>query len=239
MTNGNQLTREEQAWLVEYQALQNDNSSSSLSYWTLAGIFIGFTSAILGGLIYGVLSNCQLLKIILGIEYSETNREFLMLGIISWVLSMVVLIILYFLKGWLKRNNFLSQLNYKRMRQIEIKLNMRKAHIVRAIDDWAKLTQEKESEIKDYLKEFYQTHKEQIERDYILPSGIWHHRWIFGALFFLWGLLFVASIYLLCQYACCLAVSFAVIGVIFWLAILLWEKIKIIGHLSRSNHLDQ
>jgi hypothetical protein len=241
MTNRNQLTREEQIALAEYQVCQQSQNSTTQSYWTLSGIFIGFTSALLGGLIYGVLSNNELIQILLKNEVSINNKEFLVVGIIAWVLSMVVLIVLYFLKGWLKRVNFLTQLNYKRMREIEFKLKMRKSSIVHAIDDWDKLKVELEklakvdkASIINDLKEFYKTHKKQIEERYELPSGRWHHKWIFGALFFLWGLLLAVSIYLLYQFACCLAASLAIIGVIVWLSILFWEEIKT-KHRDRSK----
>ena len=152
-------TPSEQALLAEYQACHQAINSGSSSYWTLAGIFIGFTSAILGGLIYGVISNQTLTQILLKHIHSTDNREFLMLGIIAWVLSMAILIILYFLKGWLNRYNFLSSLYYKRIREIEIDLGMRKSFIAPAIDDWnilkpeldklRKLAKEKEKSMRD------------------------------------------------------------------------------------------
>jgi len=160
---------------------------------------------------------------------------------------MAVIIILAFLWGWLKRVRFLSQLNFKRMREIELKLGMRQSWLIDTIDKkcecekWEEKLEKysnddaRKQELKKALKEFISKHKDQIVNTYERSSGRWHHRWIFGTLFFMWGLLFVASIYLLNQYACCVAASFAAIGVIFWLFILLWEERKRRKHCNRSK----
>ncbi len=222
-----------EVWLTEYQVCQQDQNSEVQSYWTLTGIFVGFTSVLLGGLIYGVLSNYQLFKIIL--EPAPKSKELLILGIISWVLSMAVILILYFLWEWLKRVNFNSQLKFKRMRGIEFKLGMRMNFLVQAMDDWDKLKPEieklakedkkSENDLKESLKDFYITHKDQIESTYKLPSGRWHHRWIFGTLMFVWGLILGKSIYLIFLSDYCLAFGLSIgFVIVIWLVIFCLKK---------------
>ncbi len=128
MTNGNQLTREEQAWLVEYQVCQQDANSTSSNYWTLAGIFIGVSSVLLAGIIYGVLAN---------------NNGFYaidcILRTIVTIFGVAIITILLFLWFWLKRVNYLADRYYDRMHEIEIKLGMHKNFRITAIDEWTRL----------------------------------------------------------------------------------------------------
>ena len=120
-----------QAWLTEYQVCQHDNSSSSLGYWTLAGIFIGISSVLLAGLVYGMLANIQELTII-GAKYASTLR------IIICGLGAGMIIILIFLCFWSKRENYLADRNYERMREIELQLGMWKSWKICVLDLWNK-----------------------------------------------------------------------------------------------------
>ena len=124
MTNDNKIRpptpEEREAWLTEYQACQQYNSERSTSYWTLTGIFIGFSSVLLGALIYAFSS----------------NKHSCLLGIITMVISTAVLVILYFLKRWLKRISFLQQINFERMRDIERDLGMWASWRIHGVDHW-------------------------------------------------------------------------------------------------------
>jgi len=128
MTNGNQLTREEQAWLVEYQVCQQDANSTSSNYWTLAGIFIGVSSVLLAGIIYGVLANDN------GFNAIDCTLRTLVT-----IFGVAIITILVFLWFWLKRVNYLTDRNYERMREIELDLGMWKSWRVHSIDTWKDL----------------------------------------------------------------------------------------------------
>ena len=129
MTNGNQLSREDQIQLVEYQVCQQSQNSTTQSYWTLSGIFIGISSILLGGLIFGILSNNLSIN---------TPINITTLRLIITVLGAGIIIILLFLWLWLKRVNYLTDRGYERMREIELDLGMWKSLRVTAIDEWNK-----------------------------------------------------------------------------------------------------
>jgi len=233
MTNGNQLTREEQAWLTEYQVCQQAINSNVQSYWTLSGIFIGLTSALLAGLVLGVLSNSELLRVLL--DATHGRKEFLIVGIVAWVISMAVLVVLYFLKGWLNRTNFISRLNFERMREIEVRLNMQINLIAKGIEHWHELksevTRERElinpekrepnqiENLQNKLKRIYTTLKED-EVKYERPSGKWHHKWIFRTLFGLWLLILIGSLLSLFFHSYAAITVLIVITAVIWLIIL-------------------
>ena len=141
MTNQKPPEPAKEALLTEYEACQHDNDSSSLSYWTLAGIFIGVSSALLAGLIYGLLSNSILFQILLKVLLRESvpnseSRQIVALSIVILVLGAAIIIILKKLKQWLRRVRFLQQLNYERLREIELELGMWKSWRVHSIDEW-------------------------------------------------------------------------------------------------------
>lgn len=195
MTNENTVGKEpkkepsEQALLTEYQACQQDNSSTSISYWTLAGIFFGISSALLAALIYGVLANRDLFQILLS-ETTSSNalNQRIVLGV-TLVLGTGIIFVLCFLWGWLKRVGFLQQINYERMREIELELGMWKSWRVHALDQWPIKRYDKlsDKEIWDKLQKELKgnlntKYSEQLEgREYILvklfkrfhPKGCW------------------------------------------------------------------
>ena len=207
MTNGNQLTREEQAWLVEYQACQQYISERSTSYWTLTGIFIGFSSVLLGGLIYGLMSNNVLLKAILSKDICQLqNKEVLLFGVITYVISIAVLLILFFLKRWEKRVTFLQQINFHRMRDIERALGMWASWRVHGVDNWrgSKFDREKiKVEDRNRLLSYQPRGFWQYWRDnqqYERPSSKWHYNGIFYTLIALWAVVLASGLYLFYRY---------------------------------------
>ena len=104
MTNGNQLTREEQAMLVEYQVCQQEKQHQSVAYWTLFGIFLSVNTAVAGYLIAGILKR----------EFVHESTESIIL-----VFSIIALAIILFLGLWLKRTNKILHVANDRMREIE------------------------------------------------------------------------------------------------------------------------
>jgi hypothetical protein len=144
MANGNQLTREEQAWLVEYQACQQDANSNSSTYWTMAGIFIGISSVLLGGLLYGFLANIQAIRL--------ASANACALRTIIVIVGAGMIFILLFLHLWLKRVTYLSDEYYDRMCEIEIQLGMQRNLRVRVLDEWSKIHKKEINERWDELK---------------------------------------------------------------------------------------
>ena len=212
MTNGNQLTREEQAWLVEYQVCQQDANSTSSNYWTLAGIFIGVSSVLLGWLLYGMLAN------------AVNTYAFRTIITVVGVSMMMVLVFLWF---WLKRVNYLADRYYDRMHEIEIKLGMHKNFRISAIDEWTRLgfksadkLSEKEinkrwnklkPELLKRLASEYDVELDKLKQDlveycnrcprqrwYERPSRNLHYRAIFSILIGLWSFaILIAWFYLI------------------------------------------
>ena len=146
----------ENALLVEYQACQHDNNSSASTYWTLAGIFIGISSVLLGGLLYGILSNIQ---IITKISPNDAST----LRIIISALGAAIIIILLFLYLWLKRVGYLMDKNYQRMREIELKLGMWKSWRVHIRDQWNKMMPKK-LRFKGFFKSSVELSDEQMNQ---------------------------------------------------------------------------
>ena len=128
------------AWLTEYEACQHDISSSATHYWAIAAIFIGICAALLAGIVFGIFSNNTLLNSF--IKNDDPHKVTLICGI-ALVVSTVVIIILKKVRKWLNRITFLQQINYIRMREIELKLKMWKSWRVHTIDAWMRIRGDK------------------------------------------------------------------------------------------------
>ncbi len=214
MANGNQLTREEQAWLVEYKACQEDNSSIFQGFWTLAAIFIGLSSAFLAGLIYAVIANKSLIDTMLT---GNDPWKTLVIGIIALVVSAANVIILRKLKGWHRRIMFNQRLNLRRMREIEVKVGMQKSLRVLAIENWQELKQElNEFEREENNKDkFDKIKRELLEwcnctkdcKEYEPPSSRKHFPCILYTLMSLWGVAIIAGIYFIATAICIMSNS--------------------------------
>lgn len=221
----------EQALLREYEACQHDSSSTSVSFWTLASIFIGISSALLAGLLYGLIANNNLFPVLLKVLFGESAqsselRLILTLSLIVIILSISIFIILYKLWGWLRRARFLQQTNFKRMREIELELGMWKSWRIHTIDEWQRIKDDKPFEkkldklvniLKENLNIKYSDLLSKRERalaevvksvrqsEYEIPTSRGHFKWILGTLFVLWGLFLILAL---------AAATMAIIGLI-------------------------
>ena len=154
----------EQALLTEYQVCQHDNSSGAQSYWTVTGIFMGLSSVILAGFLYGILSNNLLLQAILLIvkrkdmhilditQSTDTSMIVTQVAVISCVvlvLSLIIFIIYFYLWKWLNRVTWLQQRSFERMHEIELELRMQRSIRIHAIDRWNEWKKMHEKELKD------------------------------------------------------------------------------------------
>ncbi len=181
-----------QALLTEYQVCQQENSSNQLRFWTVAGIFIGVSSALFAGFLFGVLANDRLFRLFVKmITEAGSGTKIWILRIIILVLSLVILSIFWFLRLWMRRVGFLCRINYERMRDIESRLGMWQNWRIYGVDQY------KDGKFDSSIKSF-----EEMLLKYRKPD--WWKKWrtipryrygkpnrrnydaIFGALIFLW-----------------------------------------------------
>lgn len=203
--------------LTEYQACQSDINANSSSYWTMAGIFIGISAGIFGGILYSLLSNYD--KFV-EVFKSPTSSPSILIPIGITVLGGVMISILCNLKGWLRRIQYLNVLNYKRMREIEVGLGIYKSWRVHSIDSFKRekiSTKEcTERDINSFVDRFLEKElsKEQLEhanrpdlknylinhigmerqnKKYRFPSSERYYLCIWRALLTLWILMIVGT----------------------------------------------
>ncbi len=88
MTNGDITDEQRKILLIEYQVCEQDNDGNFQGYWTLAGIFIGVSSALLAGLIYGVMANDGSLR---GILFHYNSKIALSVGLIALICAVWVI----------------------------------------------------------------------------------------------------------------------------------------------------
>jgi hypothetical protein len=215
----NELTKDEHAWLVEYQACQQESDSNSSNFWTLASIFIGFSSALLGVLLYGMLANIDTITKIIG-------GDAWTLGIIITVVGLGMVSILIFLWFWLKRTQYLMDRNYERMREIELELKMQKSWRVNILDKWRELKLQKPytlyekniddiwnkllPKLRERLPEKYYAKLDErknefvqlciitpIQHCYERPSRYWNIKFILGILIGLWVFLIGMALFII------------------------------------------
>ena len=181
------------AWLAEYQACQQDNSSSGTSYWTMAAIFIGISSVLILGLGYGVITNAELQKMWLEQLQGKPSeiQAIQALQTISTVVGILIVLMLSFVRLWLRRIRLLQQINFHRMREIESQLGMWKSWRVHGVDHWNSKGDNFDNEISDedkgrllgyQPKKFWR--RWSTRPRYARPSG-WYYDGIFYVLIFL------------------------------------------------------
>lgn len=195
----------EEILLKEYELCQHDKSSSSTSYWTLAGIFIGVSSAILAGLLYGIFANNSLFQALVKILFSLdeiTNdieiKQVKVVAVCMLLLGIAMIIIICKLWRWLRRTQFLAFRNDERMREIERILKMWKSHIIHGIDNanedkWGELPIIEREHMSCYKQRDWWKEQKK-EAIYEHPSSGSTHKWIFGTLFSLWIIVTLLSI---------------------------------------------
>ena len=197
-SNPDQLSRhidpqERGALLTEYQACQQDNNSIGSSYWTMAAIFIGVSSAIIIALMAGIISNENLFNLFMKQTVETQNAiEIQTLRTIIVVVVSSIVLILACLRLWLRRVTFLQQINYERMREIESQLGMWKSWRVHGVDHWNPKTQTFDDHITGTDKTRLTNHKEKdwwskwtLNRMYA-PSSRLATDGIFAVLLFMW-----------------------------------------------------
>jgi len=180
----------EETMRTEYLACQQAIGSSALSYWTLSGIFTAFSTVLLGALIYAIFANPELLKDFANSATLPAPRHIWMLRIITLILAIATIAILCLLRYWLKRVNFLADLQYDRMRTIEKELKMCNSLIINAIDRWESLTEdEKNALTRCYPREWFEQRR---RRSYEPSTRGRYYEWIIRVLISLWAILAIS-----------------------------------------------
>ena len=180
----------EETMRTEYLACQQSIGSSSLSYWTLSGVFTAFSTVLLGALIYAIFANHDLLKDFVDTATLPAPRHIWMLRIITSILAIATIAILCLLRYWLKRVNYLADLQYGRMRTIEKELKMCNSLVIDAIDHWESLTEdEKDALTRCYPREWFERKR---GRSYEPSTRGRYYKWIVRILILLWLILAIS-----------------------------------------------
>ena len=135
---------EEKAWLVEYQGCQQLIKQHQTQYWVIFGIFFGISTAAISWLLSSMTNdtgasinnsltimgyNINLNVSILGQAITSNKYIITCLGISS-------IVIIWIFKLWLKRVAYTESLNYLRMREIELELDMWQGWRIHILDTW-------------------------------------------------------------------------------------------------------
>jgi len=137
----------EDIFLREYETCHSHNNSIGSEVWISTTVFLSINVALLGGITYGIMTN--------GLP---TNAKWLVL-----VLGLGIILIFIKWIRWLWRMQFLTSINYERMREIEDTLGMEKNWMARGLDlkydtkqraEWDKLPDERKNRI-NKLSEHY------------------------------------------------------------------------------------
>jgi len=125
--------------LREYEVCQQANDSIGRQVWLSTSVFLSTNVGLLGWIAYGITTR--------GAPHPD-NIHWLVLGLGLGIISIFI-----FWIHWLNRMQFLTRMNYERMREIEIDLGMWKNWFARALDKWGKLSKEKWEKLpKDWQK---------------------------------------------------------------------------------------
>jgi hypothetical protein len=119
MTNGNQITREEQAQLAEYQVCQTEAAGAVSWSWQSGLIFFVTTLALAGAIISGLV-----------------NADFTWYRLVLIIgLGVLSILLLHAWKRYLFRQNFVRLVMFYRMGKIENNFGLRKNLYMHFLDD--------------------------------------------------------------------------------------------------------
>lgn len=136
----------EQVLLKEYETCQAESDGSARNFWTTFGFFVSFSTAVMGGIIA------------LAVRIADISQIHAAWLILLVIFCAIVLVILFFLKSWLKRVTHFIGINNSRIREIERELGMEIKQVIWALD---------KSEIlyENTKKEQYQKLREEITQN--------------------------------------------------------------------------
>ena len=125
----------EEILLTEYETCQSYVNSLGSQYWVSTSIFMSITTALLGWIFKNMIfSNVQI----------EDTRWLIT------IISTAVIILLILLILWLRRINFLINVNNFRMRIIETQLHMSRNRLVNILDrNWRNMSDEQQQRFRE------------------------------------------------------------------------------------------
>jgi hypothetical protein len=170
---------------TEYQVCQQSADANGSSFWTLSGIFIAFSSVLLSGVIFGLLSNNSLLDEYVKTSTFSASASIFTARILTIILGIGMIIIYLALRRWQKRVRFLAKIKYERMNQLELELNMQQGMLVQGIDDWDMLPKEQQERLTTLnLKKWCD--EKRKSKEYETPSRRTHFPIVMNTLIGLW-----------------------------------------------------
>jgi hypothetical protein len=176
--------------LKEYELCLQDIIDTSSRYWTIVNIFMAANMVVLGAIVAGVISASFIKEAFV----KPTPPQILVAGSVLIVLGLGMIIILISLKKYLKRANFLSAINYERMREIEFDLRIWKNWRVHGIDNWdkpSKISSDDRSRLTEYHPEkWWQGWRKSKE---YATSNKSSNRWPIFAMIAIWGVIVLAA----------------------------------------------
>jgi hypothetical protein len=113
--------------LKEYELCQEANQHVANHYWLVVGVFMSVNTAILAAIAYGIMSG----------NFSADTKGWLFFVAVL-VLGLGIIFILYCYRRYLIRVDFQILMNYERMRDIEIELDMWKNWRIFGLDNFQK-----------------------------------------------------------------------------------------------------
>jgi MFS superfamily sulfate permease-like transporter len=153
-----------QAWFTEYELCQSHINSIGSQVWVSTTIFLSINVTLLGGILYGILTNEAFFE---AIKTECLPRQILLVCLAITILGAGIIFILYCWQKWLKRMKFQAAANFERMNRIESILTMERHTIVRMFDKYSegKLTKQEEKVFKKFLETY------DLKDKYSKPSG--------------------------------------------------------------------
>jgi len=146
--------------LKEYELCQQLIISIGHQMWTSTTIFMSVNVAILGWVAYGIITKGALVG----------NSIFLILA-----LGLGIIIILVFWMGWINRMHFLTRINFRRMRDIEIVLGMSKTSMSNSLDEWNRRSENDRATVLENLPEEQRIKFNELLNEF--PSKRWWDFW--------------------------------------------------------------
>ena len=117
--------------LKEYETCQQSINNTNSRYWITVGIFISMNTALWAAVVYKAANTNFACNV---------NWEWIILPVLVTLLGAVMIFIINCLSRWLERVNWLMNIKYSRMIEIEKDLGMRANTYIDALDNWDKLS---------------------------------------------------------------------------------------------------
>jgi hypothetical protein len=185
---------EKEILLKEYEACQQHNISIGNQVWTSTTIFFTASVTLLVGIVYATLTSDVFSKPSCTINYYNTPIIIASSAITLVGIGMMIIICKWI--SWLKRQEFLTQVNYERSRDIELNLGMSKNKIAVELDSIfdkkSKITNKQVPDI--YWAEIL---KVGNNINYSKPAGFPGLRCMAWTIFSIWGIFVLGIITLL------------------------------------------